>query len=55
MTLEPCARCGRPGMVGCEELKATLCYPCDIEFAQWREHVSWAAPTDWPGWVGGAK
>jgi hypothetical protein len=54
MTLEPCAVCHGPGAVGNPELRMTLCYSCDVWFAQWREHTSWAPATDWPGLVGGA-
>ena len=55
MTLEPCARCHRPGSIGNPELRATLCHSCDQRFLEWWAGADdYAHATDWPGWVGGA-
>ena len=55
MTLEPCARCHRPGSVGNPELRATLCHGCDADFLAWWTVDFPKVATDWPGWVGGAR
>ena len=55
MSLEPCAVCPRPGSVGNEWLRMTLCHAHDQLFLAWYATSDLGVnANDWPGLVRGA-